>query len=126
MPLSEIYPHLHGRVVQLFNSQQPDHARALYCSGTQEEHATCHCGLMYLSPPLCGRLTPTQKPVFSLSTRAQVAGGGKVELQQRLPQSKSSRSQGEDVLSVTHVHIHILQCCGHAVNTVNYDINLII
>lgn len=67
----------------------------------QEEHATCHSRLMYLSPLLCGRLTPTQKPVFSLSTRAQVAGGGKVELQQRLPQLKSSRSQGEDTLGLT-------------------------
>lgn len=66
----------------------------------QEEYATCHSRLMYLSPLLCGRLTPTQKPVFALSTRAQVAGGGKVELQQRLPPLKS-RSQVEDMLSLT-------------------------
>lgn len=66
----------------------------------RKEYATCHSPLMYLSPLLCGRLTPTQKPVFSLSTRAQVAGGGKVELQQQLPQFKS-RSQGEDTLSLT-------------------------
>lgn len=67
----------------------------------QEEHATCHSPLMYLSPLLCGRLTPTQKPVFSLGTRAQVAGGGKVELQRWLSQFKSLKSQGEDTFSLT-------------------------
>ena len=54
----------------------------------------CHLSpptLMYLHPLLWGRLTPTQKPVFSLSARAQVAGGSKVELQQRYPQFKESR-----------------------------------
>lgn len=82
-------------MVQLFH-QHCDHTRALYCGEAQEEHATCHSRLMYLSPLLCVRLTPTQKPVFSLSTRAQVAGGGKVELQQRLPHSGN---QGEDSLT---------------------------
>lgn len=90
------YSHLRGSVVQLSH----DHIRILYCGEAQEEYATCYSPLMYLGPLLCGRLTPTQKPVFSLSTRTQVAGGGKVELQQQLPQFKS-RSQGEDTLSLT-------------------------
>ncbi|CAB1427698.1 unnamed protein product [Pleuronectes platessa] len=67
----------------------------------QEEGATCHSPLMHLSPLPCGRLTPTQKPLFSLGTRAQVAGGGKVELPRWLSQLRSSRSQGEDTLSLT-------------------------
>lgn len=81
------FPHLpwplQGRA-QLFH-EQPHHIHALYCGETLEEYATCHSPLMHLAPLLCGRLTPTQKPLFSRSTRAQVAGGGKVELQAAAP-----------------------------------------
>lgn len=46
----QIHPHLHGSVLQLFR-QQPHHTHALYSKEAQEEYATCHSRLMYLSPP---------------------------------------------------------------------------
>lgn len=83
---------------------------------------TCRC-LVFLGPPPGGRLTPTQTPVFSQSARAQVAAGGKVELQQQqLPQLNPSQSQGEDVFSLTAcvcvcACVYTRVCTGDAVNT---------
>lgn len=92
-------------VVQLFPQRSYSCCLALASAGR-----ACHLSSPHVpwsppstlapSPRRLGRLTPTQKPVFSLSARAQVAAGGEVVLQQRLPHFIRG-SHGEDMPSPT-------------------------